>query len=246
MRGLGRRRECWIVNCPWELRSEDSVGLAATSADLRLRHFHWRLPIAQGGKLQQLCLMMANGSHEPPGEGSWDAVLCHPAPRDLWFCFLYLSVSILTVIWSAERLGPTPSSPEDGTPCFLLACLILLISIFYHSLFLLFLVSQLTALGTKRTRSLTACGFLATPQRNMSVCFFKNKLNILMFYFSISGEPLGQIRRCWQTVIKGGSFCSFPRVTVAGPLVFLHMLIWEFINQRHATHIRCLFKELKW
>ena len=114
------------------------------------------------------------------------------------------------------------------------------------SLFLLFLVSQLTALGTKRTRSLTACGFLATPQRNMSVCFFKNKLNILMFYFSISGEPLGQIRRCWQTVIKGGSFCSFPRVTVAGPLVFLHMLIWEFINQRHATHIRCLFKELKW
>lgn len=140
MRGLGRRRECWIRNCPWELHREDSVGLAATRADLRLCHFHWKLPIAQGGKLQQhgfaaSCLMMANDSHEPPGRAAGMPFSATPLQGAFGFCFVYLSVSILTVIWSAECLGPTPSSPEDGTPCFLLACLILLLSIFYHFLF---------------------------------------------------------------------------------------------------------------
>ena len=48
-------------------------------------------------------LMMMNDSHEPRGEGSWDGVLGHTDAtllrEDLWlFCFVYLSVSILTVI----------------------------------------------------------------------------------------------------------------------------------------------------
>ena len=163
----------------WELHREDSVGLAATSADLRLCYFHWKLPIAQEGKLQQhgfaaSCLMMANVSHEPPGEGSWDAVLCHTAPRGLWLLFCLL----VCVYFDCHLKCRAPGShPLFSWGWHSLLPFGSFDSLNFHplslSLFPLFLVSQLTALGTKRTRSLRAYGFLATPQSNMSVCFLK-------------------------------------------------------------------------
>ena len=154
--GLTGSYKCWFAVMPLSLKAPYSPGRAAAAV--------W------------FCLMMVSGSHAPPGEGSWDALLCHTPhrpKRSFGFCFVCLSLSVLTVIWSAGRLGPTPLLLRVALPLPFGLFESLNFHLFSVPLFLLLLLSQLTALGTKRTRSLRARGFFATPQRNMSVCFLK-------------------------------------------------------------------------
>lgn len=182
---------------------EDSGGLAAASADLQLRHFHWKLPVPQGGKLQQhdfvqwwwMIPMSLWGRAAGMGfSATQSATLLQ---EDLWlFCFVYLSVSILTVIWTADSLGPISLLLRVASaPCFLFGSFD---SLNFHlsslPLFLLLLMSHLTALGDQENRKPKSVCFLShlpPPQRDVPVCFFKNELNIFMFYFSLSVETLG-------------------------------------------------------
>ena len=53
--------KCWLAVMALPLKAPYSPGWAAAAA--------W------------FCLMMVGGSHAPPGEGSWDAVLCHTPHR---------------------------------------------------------------------------------------------------------------------------------------------------------------------
>lgn len=167
--------------------------------------------------------------------------------EDLWlFCFVYLSVSILTVIWTADSLGPISLLLRVASaPCFLFGSFD---SLNFHlsslPLFLLLLMSHLTALGDQENRKPKSVCFLShlpPPQRDVPVCFFKNELNIFMFYFSLSVETLGWIRSCWQSLSKEGSVCSFPGMIVTRTFMFLHTSIWEFVSQTHTTPVRCLF-----
>lgn len=112
--------------------------------------------------------------------------------EDLWlFCFVYLSVCILTVIWTADSLGPISLLLRVASaPCFLFGSFD---SLNFHlsslPLFLQLLMGHLTALGDQenwKPESVCFLSHLPPPQRDVPVCFFfKWTKYIYVLFFTI-------------------------------------------------------------
>lgn len=139
--------------------------LASASTDLQLCHFRWELWVPQGGSCRSTISddddeWFPCASHGRAA-GPEFVCLCHAAPRrPLPFpIFVYFDSHL-----NCHECGSHPFSPEGGTPCCLFGSLD---SLRFHlsslPLFLLVLVSHLTALGIRRAVSLTVFGFIATP-----------------------------------------------------------------------------------